>query len=75
MISEMRKVYQGKVLNFSIENLVAKEPFAQFKEWFKEACDAKDIQEPNAMAIATATRYMHSVHFYIYIYIYIHNFR
>jgi len=42
--------------SFTEEHLIAHEPFAQFNIWFQMACQAKGILEPNAMALATATK-------------------
>lgn len=51
----MRHPYHDKSRRFDIKDLVAKEPFGQFEHWFKEACEIKQIAEPNAMALATAS--------------------
>ncbi|KAK8374979.1 hypothetical protein O3P69_019955 [Scylla paramamosain] len=55
-IGGMRKPYKGKNEAFLEEDLVAKEPFGQFKEWFDEACNTPGIIEANAMCLATATK-------------------
>lgn len=55
-IGGMRKPYKGKNEAFVEEDLVAKEPIAQFKAWFDEACNTPGIIEANAMCIATATK-------------------
>jgi pyridoxine/pyridoxamine 5'-phosphate oxidase len=41
---------------FDVGDLVSREPFKQFTSWFDEASNAPDIGEPNAMALATATK-------------------
>lgn len=41
---------------FLEEHLVSKEPIGQFKAWFDEACSRKEILEPNAMCVSTATK-------------------
>lgn len=53
----MRIKYKDKSETFMEEQLVSKEPIGQFKEWFNEACKTPQIFEPNAMILATATRY------------------
>ncbi|KAK4296950.1 hypothetical protein Pmani_030597 [Petrolisthes manimaculis] len=55
-IGGMRKPYKGKNEAFTEDDLAAKEPFAQFTDWFTEACNTPGIIEANAMCIATATR-------------------
>ncbi|XP_050710824.1 pyridoxine/pyridoxamine 5'-phosphate oxidase-like isoform X2 [Eriocheir sinensis] len=55
-IGGMRKPYKGQNEAFLEEDLVAKEPFGQFKEWFEEACNTPGIIEANAMCLATATK-------------------
>lgn len=54
--SGMRKPYKGKSDVFTEDDLVAKEPFAQFAAWFDEACHTPGIIEANAMCLATATK-------------------
>ncbi|XP_045772532.1 pyridoxine/pyridoxamine 5'-phosphate oxidase-like [Maniola jurtina] len=55
-IGGMRIKYKDKDETFLEKHLVAKEPFGQFKAWFEEACTRKEILEPNAMCLATATK-------------------
>ncbi|KAG7174663.1 Pyridoxine-5'-phosphate oxidase-like [Homarus americanus] len=55
-IGGMRKPYKGKNEAFTEDDLVAKEPIAQFASWFDEACHTPGIIEANAMCIATATK-------------------
>ncbi|XP_071519250.1 pyridoxine/pyridoxamine 5'-phosphate oxidase-like isoform X2 [Panulirus ornatus] len=55
-IGGMRKPYKGKNEAFTEDDLVAKEPFAQFEAWFNEACHTPGIIEANAMCLATATK-------------------
>lgn len=54
----MRIKYKDKSETFLENHLVSKEPFGQFKAWFDEACTRKEILEPNAMCLATATKYV-----------------
>ena len=37
------------------ENLT-KNPFKLFREWFESACKCEQIEEPNAMCLATASK-------------------
>lgn len=39
------------------ENLPTKDPISLFQIWFTEAKDCEEIEEPNAMTLATSTRY------------------
>ncbi|XP_066942864.1 pyridoxine/pyridoxamine 5'-phosphate oxidase-like isoform X2 [Macrobrachium rosenbergii] len=55
-IGGMRKPYKGKNEAFTEDDLVAKEPFAQFREWFDQACSTPGIIEANAMCLATSTK-------------------
>ena len=52
----MRKKYKDKSEVFTEKDLTAKEPIAQFKEWFEEACKHPTILEANAVCVATATK-------------------
>lgn len=52
----MRTPYKEKSEVFLEEDLVAKEPFAQFKNWFDQACNTPGIIEANAMCLATANK-------------------
>ncbi|XP_069683875.1 pyridoxine/pyridoxamine 5'-phosphate oxidase-like isoform X2 [Periplaneta americana] len=52
----MRKEYKDKSDTFTEKDLVAKEPFTQFKNWFEEARNHKSILEANAFCLATATK-------------------
>ena len=54
-IGGMRKPYHDKSDFFDFKDLVAKEPFGQFKHWFQEATDHSGIYEANAMCLSTAT--------------------
>ena len=54
-IGGMRKPYHDKSDFFDFSDLVAKEPFAQFKHWFEEATAHSGIYEANAMCLSTAT--------------------
>merc|ERR1711962_1703335 len=54
-IGGMRKPYNDKSNCFEVKDLVAREPFEQFKAWFDEANQNEKIEEANAMCLATAT--------------------
>jgi len=51
-ITDLRREYARARLD---EANISSDPMAEFQLWFAEACDAK-VLEPNAMALATATR-------------------
>ena len=53
IIQELRKNYKLKSLD---EKNVNKNPFLQFSDWFEESLNSK-LEEPNAMILATATKY------------------
>ena len=55
-IGGMRKPYHDKSDFFDFKDLVAKEPFEQFKSWFEEASKHSGIYEANAMCLSTATK-------------------
>jgi len=55
-IGGMRHPYKTWKEAFLETDLVAKEPFEQFKSWFDEACETEGILEPNAMCLATASK-------------------
>jgi len=55
-ISEMRQGYMERGQSFTEDQLIAKEPIQQFREWFEIARSVKSIVEPNAMCLATATK-------------------
>lgn len=50
-IADIRKDYKLQTLS---EKDILKDPFAQFEKWWQEAIHA-DIEEPNAMTLATAS--------------------
>ena len=54
-ITGMRKPYHDKSDFFDFKDLVAKEPFGQFKAWFEVASKHEGIYEANAMCLSTAT--------------------
>lgn len=54
-IGELRKNYTKAELS---EESIDKDPFKQFEIWFKQACDA-EINEPNAMSLATSSKDLH----------------
>ncbi|OXA55859.1 pyridoxine-5'-phosphate oxidase [Folsomia candida] len=55
-ITGMRIPYHGKNESFTEDQLVAREPFSQFNNWFERAAITEGIEEPNAMCLATATK-------------------
>ncbi len=55
-VAGMRKAYKASHESFQENNLVAREPIAQFAEWFKEASKVDCIGEANAMTLATASK-------------------
>lgn len=55
-IGAMRIPYMGKDEVFTEDQLVSKEPFGQFNNWFERAALTQGIEEPNAMCLATATK-------------------
>ena len=56
----MRKAYRGEQEVFDVDKLVSCEPFANFQNWFDQACKTDGILEANAMALATATKFLKS---------------
>eukprot|EP00095_Tigriopus_kingsejongensis_P006025 snap_masked-scaffold671_size114370-processed-gene-0.22 protein:Tk06025 transcript:snap_masked-scaffold671_size114370-processed-gene-0.22-mRNA-1 annotation:"hypothetical protein BRAFLDRAFT_126490" len=54
-IGGMRKPYLDQSSVFGLEDLVAREPFGQFKAWFEAAKACPGIEEANAMCLATAS--------------------
>ena len=52
----MRISYEGKDKAFTEDQLVSKEPIGQFSSWFEEVKKCKDVQEPNAVCLATANK-------------------
>ncbi|XP_043269835.1 pyridoxine/pyridoxamine 5'-phosphate oxidase-like [Venturia canescens] len=55
-LGAMRIKYKDKSETFTEDQLISKEPFGQFKEWFDVASKTPGIQEPNAMCLGTATK-------------------
>jgi len=55
-LGDMRKAYKGINDGFDVGDLVSKNPIEQFTAWFEQAKLCEGIHEPNAMAIATATK-------------------
>lgn len=54
-VASMRVDYASE--GFFLENTLAiKEPIGQFENWFNEAVDCKEIQEPNAMVLSTCSK-------------------
>ena len=54
----MRHPYHGIDSIFDLEHLKSGDPIQQFENWFEDARKIKEIHEPNAMALATATKYV-----------------
>ncbi|ESO09915.1 hypothetical protein HELRODRAFT_73175 [Helobdella robusta] len=52
----MRRPYKNKNSTFDIENVLKKDPFDIFCNWFSEACEDENVIEPNAMALATSSK-------------------
>ena len=44
---------------FTEDQLTAKEPIAQFADWFKKATESDEVFEANSMILSTATKYVH----------------
>jgi len=55
-IGGMRKKYKRKDETFTEKDLVCKEPIGQFKMWFDKACNISNIEEANAMCLATSSK-------------------
>ena len=55
-IAAMRIDYKLGV-QLDADDLPVKDPMSLFEMWFTEAKDCKKIEEPNAMTLATCTRY------------------
>ena len=52
----MRHPYHGIDTTFDLEDLKSGDPMKQFEAWFEDARKVKEIQEANAMALATASK-------------------
>ena len=57
-IGGMRKPYLNEKEAFDIKDLVSKEPYAQFTQWFEKAKKTPGIEEANAMCIGNAQLFM-----------------
>ena len=44
--------YMARGESFTEDQLVSKEPFVQFHDWFELACQVDGIIEPNAMCFS-----------------------
>ncbi|XP_060086200.1 pyridoxine/pyridoxamine 5'-phosphate oxidase-like [Ylistrum balloti] len=55
-IAEMRTPYRSTADTFDLDDLVSKDPFKQFQNWFEFARSHPHIEEANAMALATSTK-------------------
>jgi pyridoxamine 5'-phosphate oxidase len=55
-LADMRVSYSRGDDGFDVANLVAKEPFTNFKHWFDAMRESKMVHEPNAMCLSTATK-------------------
>ncbi|XP_037088947.1 pyridoxine-5'-phosphate oxidase-like [Pollicipes pollicipes] len=54
-IESMRHPYKAPSEAFTEDQLVAREPIAQFRDWFDQASRTPGILEPNAMCLSTAS--------------------
>lgn len=61
MIVGMRIKYKDKSETFTEDALKSKEPFGQFEAWFNEARNTPGVLEPNAMCLATATKWVNII--------------
>ena len=52
----MRHPYHGIDFKFDVTDLASKDPIKQFEAWFEDIRKNKKLEEPNAMAFATATK-------------------
>lgn len=52
----LRIKYKEKKEVFREENILVKEPFNIFKQWFDEAQNTPEILEPNAMCLSTVKK-------------------
>ena len=55
-VQNMRLPYRSSSDVFDVGDLVSREPFKQFESWFAEARETPEIEEANAMSLATATK-------------------
>jgi pyridoxine/pyridoxamine 5'-phosphate oxidase len=55
-IATMRVDYKLDV-RLDAEDLAEKDPMSLFETWFTEAKNCEKIEEPNAMTLATCTKY------------------
>ncbi|XP_060568697.1 pyridoxine-5'-phosphate oxidase-like [Ruditapes philippinarum] len=55
-LSDMRHPYHGIDFKFDMSDLASRDPIKQFEAWFEDIRKNKKVEEPNAMALATATR-------------------
>ncbi len=53
-VGGMRKAYPGRSAAFDVADLVSKEPLGQFRAWFEAASACDEVDEPNAVCLATA---------------------
>jgi pyridoxine/pyridoxamine 5'-phosphate oxidase len=56
-IAAMRIDYTLNSEQLDTDNLPVKDPISLFEIWFTEAKNCERIEEPNAMTLATGTRY------------------
>lgn len=54
-LARMRTPYLSK-REVLVEEKLTKNPLKLFREWFEEACKCTQIEEPNAMCLATTTK-------------------
>lgn len=53
----MRVPYNDRAKLLIEDNLPSKDPIIWFEQWFNEAKNNPEVVEPNAMCLATATKY------------------
>ncbi|XP_021376407.1 pyridoxine-5'-phosphate oxidase-like isoform X1 [Mizuhopecten yessoensis] len=55
-VAGMRSPYRSTSDTFDLDDLASRDPFKQFDNWFNLARSHPQIEEANAMALATATK-------------------
>lgn len=53
-VGGMRKEYPGVNASFDVCDLSCREPIGQFRAWFDAARSCPEVEEPNAVCLATA---------------------
>lgn len=57
----MRTPYNERTRLFLEKDIELKEPFNLFDKWFQEVRNDKRFVEPNAMCLATSTKYFYTI--------------